>query len=130
MIINFFNCKNIDGKKYLVKDMVLECWTKDHFIWTLALGAPGLIFIIIVPIFGIIFLFIKRKKSDQYNFQIYYLQLYQGLRQKALYWEFVNTLRKLILVVLLIMIPYYYVLIQPLFAFITVFIFWRLQRKL
>jgi len=50
---------------------------------------------------ALILLYKNIKKGLENSVNKYFLILYQGLKIKAFYWEFVNTLRKVLLVIIL-----------------------------
>ena len=64
------------------------------------------------------------KKDDNNKIKQYFLILYQGLRPQAYYWEFVNTLRKvlilLILTALILFDPFYRILIAVIILVVTI----------
>jgi len=71
--------------------MKINCWKHGHLIWSFAFGLPGLlIFILIIPVVGTVFLIINKKKSNQPQFMQYYILLYQGYKNSVIYWEFSN----------------------------------------
>ena len=105
-LLNFFNCWVIEEEIRLLRDLQTVCWKGSHLIWTLVFGLPGLIIIlVIIPVFGTIFLLFKKKQSDDPNFMQYFILLYQGYNKDTIYWEFCNIVRKIILVVFLAIIP-------------------------
>lgn len=59
---------------------------------------PIVIWTITCPLIAFIYLYRNRKNLDSPKVQSYFLILYQGLRQKVYYWEFVNTVRKIMMV--------------------------------
>ena len=50
-----------------------------------------------MPLFAFIVLLVNRNGLDSGPVRIIFLVLYQGLKKNAFYWEFVNTLRKVLL---------------------------------
>ena len=48
--------------------------------------------------FAFIILFIYRHQLEEDHVKNYYLILYQGLRNKVFYWEFINTIRKVMII--------------------------------
>jgi len=58
-----------------------------------------------IPATGLIHLIIWRKHLQAPTFQQKYIVLYQGLRPNRFFWEAVNTLRKILILILNIAIP-------------------------
>ena len=105
-LLNFFNCRTIEEEILLWRDLQTVCWKGAHLIWTLIFGLPGLlIMLVIIPVFGTIFLLFKKNKSDDPLFMQYYILLYQGYNKETIYWEFCNIVWKIILAVFLAIIP-------------------------
>ena len=60
-----------------------------------------LVWVIATPVAALILLYKNINKGPDNSVNKYFLILYQGLKRKTFYWEFVNTLRKIILVIIL-----------------------------
>ena len=60
-----------------------------------------LVWVIATPVAALILLYKNINKGPDNSVNKYFLILYQGLKKKAFYWEFVNTLRKVLLVIIL-----------------------------
>ena len=96
------------------------------------LGFPILLFwVAFVPLFGLFLLMKNIKKEDDNKTKQYFLILYQGLKPEVYYWEFVNSLRKvLILLTLTVLIsynPFYKILVSVLILIISVRVQLRLE---
>ena len=96
------------------------------------LGFPILLFwVVFVPLFGLFLLMKNIKKEDDNKIKQYFLILYQGLKPEVYYWEFVNSLRKvLILLTLTVLIsynPFYKILVSVLILIISVRVQLRLE---
>ena len=52
---------------------------------------------IALPVIALVLLFKNIKKDEDNKIKQYMLILYQGLKQNRFYWEFINTLRKVLL---------------------------------
>ena len=75
-----------------------DCYSSEHITWIMVIAVPSLIIWVIgVPLFAFIVLSINRHSLDSGPVKKIFLVLYQGLEQKAFYWEFVNTIRKVLL---------------------------------
>ena len=70
----------------------------EHIKWWLLIGMP-IIFIWVTscPIIALVLIFKNYKESKSNKVKMYFLVLYQGLKQEKFYWEFVNTLRKVLI---------------------------------
>ena len=67
-------------------------------MWCFVIGFPILvIWVAFTPIFSLILLSRNIKKDDDNKIKQYMLILYQGLKPSRYYWEFVNTLRKVLI---------------------------------
>ena len=65
--------------------------------WIMLLSVPGLILWVIgIPLFAFILLLINRNSLRSGPVRKIFLVLYQGYKPNAFYWEFVNTLRKVL----------------------------------
>ena len=53
---------------------------------------------IIPPLFAFFILFKNRNHLEEDHVKNYYLILYQGLRREVFYWEFINTIRKILII--------------------------------
>jgi len=61
MVLNLFNCMQIENENLLVRDLQTKCWTLKHMGWVFGFGVPLLIlFLLVIPVCGTIFLILKR----------------------------------------------------------------------
>ena len=75
-----------------------DCYSSQHIFWVMVLSVPSLILWVIgIPLFAFFVLLINRSNLDSGPVKRIFFILYQGLKQNAFYWEFVNTLRKVLL---------------------------------
>jgi len=76
-------------------DTDLDWYSKEHLKWCLGLGVPILvIWILGLPLVAL-FLMSRNIKNEDSKVSKYFLILYQGLRRKHFYWEFINSSRKI-----------------------------------
>ena len=96
---SLFECQRIEDDVYKMKaHLDFDCYSPDHITWIMVIAMPSLIIWVIgVPLFAFIVLSINRHSLDSGPVKKIFLVLYQGLKQKAFYWEFVNTIRKVLL---------------------------------
>ena len=100
---SLFECENIDKDQYKMRThLEYEWYSTEHIMWIIILGVPSLtVWIIGIPLVALIILLINRESLlESGPVRKVFLVLYQGLKQSAFYWEFVNTLRKVVLVFL------------------------------
>lgn len=50
-----------------------------------------------MPVISLILIYKGFKQEEESKLRNYFLILYQGLKPKAIYWEYINTLRKILL---------------------------------
>ena len=89
-----------------------------------------LIWVLGIPLFGIIFLTVKRKEILKPKFKKNFLILYQGLKPNRYYWEFVNVLRKVFVMLSNVIIPNEMWSYRIMLAIIFLLCFLRLQLRL
>lgn len=79
LVLAIFNCTGIEGVLRLQRDMDLRCWTSNHMRWAFGFGIPyTVLFILGLPILGIVFLTINRKRIESPRFIQYFIVMYQG----------------------------------------------------
>lgn len=98
-----FMCTQIEGKYYLRKDVQLECFTPQHFMFAFSVGLPGIILYVIgTPGISFWLLYKRRHKltvtgiAGQETRQTYGF-LYRGYR--IFYWEIIIMSRKISMVI-------------------------------
>ncbi|CAI2375458.1 unnamed protein product [Moneuplotes crassus] len=124
--IDIFRCLKISDDAYKVRiDSDIDCYSMEHIKWCLILGGPILIFwVSLLPLIALVLMYRNVGVPDQNNqVQKYFLILYQGLKSKHFYWEFVNSARK-IAVLIAFLLP---TSIQILFSVTILICTWRLQ---
>lgn len=80
--------------------MTRECFEKQHLVFSLALGVPGIILFVVAPPLGLFWLLYKRRGTSLYKdrTRVKYLFLYHSYKEKFYYWEAVKMLFILCLV--------------------------------
>ena len=123
--VSIFEWVQIDEGIYKVRiDTNMECYSSDHIYWWFLLGVPILAFwVIFLPLLALYLLFKNIHKGDRNKINMYFLILYQGLKKDIFYWEFVNTLRKVLILVsfaaLATFLPLYKIMISVVILIIT-----------
>ena len=130
MTFSLFRCSDFDfSTSRFTHDMRIKCWSRPHFIFTLAAGAPLLlIWVIGIPLFSFLILLLNRRRLNDPRFMSKFITLYRGLRDKAFYWESVNIFRKLALIALNFAIPASTTFYKPLLGVIFLMSLQRLQH--
>ena len=84
---------------YRVKVNTNIVWySGEHFKWWFLVGFPIIImWVVCAPLTALILLYKNYKQSSSNKVNQYFLMLYQGFKQDRFYWEFVNTLRKVLI---------------------------------
>jgi hypothetical protein len=82
------------------------------------------------PILIAIILFRNRHSLEESHVQRYFLLLYQGLKPKVFYWEIVNTLRKVSIVAVNVLMSTLPITYSGLTAVLILIFFIRLQLRL
>ncbi|CAI2368076.1 unnamed protein product [Moneuplotes crassus] len=101
--ISLFKCIEIDeGYKVARIDTNLECFSPTHLKWCIIVGIPIiLVWVIACPLITYLVILKQRKKKDN-RMMGYFLIIYQGLKPEVIYWEFVNTMRKVAILLFLL----------------------------
>ncbi|CAI2361155.1 unnamed protein product [Moneuplotes crassus] len=92
--INIFRCIEIDeNTKVALIDTKIICYSYTHLKWCIIVALPILlIWVTACPLIALILMYKNKKKMGDY-----FLTIYQGLKPNVRYWEFVNTLRKVLI---------------------------------
>ena len=78
--------------------MEYDWFSFDHIYWALVIALPIIIvWVIAMPVIALIILIKFRNRLDDDNVKRYMLIIYQGLDRHVFYWEFVNSLRKFLM---------------------------------
>ena len=103
--LSIFRCVDIDEDESRARiDTTITCYSAKHLKWCFALGLPIIVFwVISPPLIAFLLLYKNIKKEGNNKVKTYLLILYQGLKERTFYWEFVNTIRKVILLIVLLL---------------------------
>ena len=96
---SLFECQYIEDSDYKMKAYLgFDCYDSQHTFWIFILAVPSLIIWVVgIPLFAFIVLLYHRNNLESGPVKRIFFVLYQGLKQNTFYWEFVNTLRKVLL---------------------------------
>jgi len=106
-ILNVFNCLQVEGKDYLVRDVSVLCYDDQ---WT-SYAACAAIFTLLFPV-GIpaFYLYILRRHRSTLNESATLLQLgflYEAYTEVNWYWELIDMLHKLLVTSVVSFLPNY-----------------------
>ena len=97
-------------------------------MWCLIIGFPILIiWVIFIPVFALVLLTKYIKKGDDSKVKQYMLILYQGLKPDRYYWEFVNSLRKVLILMSFTLFVTFSIAYKIMIATIILLITFRIQ---
>ena len=97
--LSLFECVSIEEDDFRMRVHTdYKCFSGDHITWIMVVGLPNIIIWIVgAPSVAFYILFKNKENLESQFIKGYYLILYQGLRHKVYYWEFVNTMRKIMI---------------------------------
>ena len=126
--LSIFRWIKIDDNNLRVRiDSDIKCYSGEHLKWWVLLGLPILaIWVVGMPVFALITMHKNIRKKGDNKIKEYFLILNQGLREKHFYWEFVNSLRK-VLILLSFVFPTNF---QIVFSTSLLIVTWRIQNYL
>ena len=97
-------------------------------MWCFVIGFPILIiWVIFIPVFALILLTRYIKKGDDSKVKQYMLILYQGLKPDRYYWEFVNSLRKVLILMSFTLFVTFSIAYKIMIATIILLVTFRIQ---
>ena len=100
--VSIFECVEIDNNIYKVRiNTNMDCYSSEHILWWFYLGVTIILFWVIgLPLFALYLLSKNINKEESNRINMYFLILYQGLKRNRFYWEFANSLRKMLILVI------------------------------
>ena len=130
--LKIFECIQVDeNDKRMTLYMNYKCYSFDHVFWMLTAAVPMLvIWVVGAPCLALVILYKHRKDLDNGYIKNYMLVLYQGLKPNTFYWEFVNTLRKLLILTISVFMSTESSNYQVLISVIILYGIYRIQLKL
>ena len=129
--LSLSQCIEIDTGDFRVSaDLDIIWYSPQHIFWWFMLSLP----ILVIWVFGtqfliLLYLFKHRKQLNSVYVKQYFHVIYIGYREECFYWEFVNILKKFILIALndLSQVPKTY---KGMLAITRIFFLVRLQKFL
>ena len=126
---SIFRCVEIDSGNLKVRvDTDIACYSFEHIKWCILLGIPILlVWVTSLPLIALILMHRSvRKENSEGELKQNFLILYQGLKTKHFYWEFVNSLKKVIILISFLF-PEPFKIGVPI---LTLLVAWRVQNYL
>jgi len=120
-----------DNEQRVTIDMSIKCYSDTHMFWSLWVGIPMIVFWVFGAPLLVLFILTKNRNNLQEPYmKRYFLVLYQGLKKKTYYWEFVNTLRKMLMPALSVVLATFPAFYRAMVAIIILVILFRIQQYL
>ncbi|CDW74982.1 UNKNOWN [Stylonychia lemnae] len=115
---SIFQCKDIDDESRLRLDLEIQCWDKQHSLFSYFIALPTIILWGLgIPFFGLAILIKERKSLDQIQTRQKYGFLYRGYRIDFYYWEIVIMYRKILIIFIAVFVSSLGVVAQALVMF-------------
>ena len=101
--ISTFRWIKIDVNTYVARiDTDISWYSEEHIKWLFLIAIPMIIvWVITLPIVSLILLY-NSFKDENSKIKHYLMILYQGLKPSIFYWEFVNSVRKVFILSVLV----------------------------
>ncbi|CAG9321999.1 unnamed protein product [Blepharisma stoltei] len=95
-----FDCTELDyGKDWLVDDLNIRCWDRQHVFYITVIAIPAIILWGVGIPTTCCFLIMKNKdRLNNINVRIKYGFLFNGYKSRSYYWEFIIIYRKIIII--------------------------------
>jgi hypothetical protein len=102
-----------EGSQRARIDTRMNWYSNEHLFWWVVLGLPILtVWVVGAPLTALILLIRNFKKGSSNKINQYLLILYQGFRYDNYYWEFMNTIRKMWILFMLLLPDHIKILIS------------------
>ena len=88
-----------------------------------------LFWVIGLPVIGFTLIYRNKENLNSEDILAKYRMLYQGLRPEAYYWEFLNVMRKIMLIAINVFLSGFDIGYKPLCALIVLVIALRIQER-
>jgi hypothetical protein len=109
-----------ENTKRAIVDLELDCYSYDHMFWVVVLGLPIVLILVIgAPMVAFLLLLKYIKKGRDNKITQYFLMFTQGYKHSIFYWEFINILRKMILLFMLLVNDIFKILTSAIVLMLT-----------
>ena len=123
-MFNDYNCKDIDGDKFVFVDMTIKCWDTAHAFWSYSVAMPSIIvWGLGIPFFALVLMTRERHQLDKIETKEKFGFLYNGYTQALFFWEIVIMYRKIAMIFISVFIQPFGVISQALIVFMLMIIF-------
>lgn len=90
-------------QQFLAVDPQIECWNDQHFFWAFMVALPSfLLWGILMPIFLYKGIQRRKKKSSIYAVLARFSFIVGAYKEEMFFWEFIITIRKILLIMILV----------------------------
>lgn len=109
----------------------MDCFSDEHLKWISIVGLPIIVvWVVTAPVIALVLLFVNRNKTDNNKAKEYLLILYQGLKPDRFYWEFVNTFRKVLILIMFAILSQFSISMGIILVIVLLVAIIRVQQKL
>eukprot|EP00347_Sterkiella_histriomuscorum_P016984 403351103 len=131
-LFGLFNCLELDsGEYWLRNDLQIRCWSDTHLKLALGTGLPAiLIWVVGLPVLMLVILKRNQKDLDQESMLKRYKMIYQGFQRKYFFWEYINTFRKVMLIVINVFLSIYINVFKVLLSLMVLVFLQQFQKRI
>jgi len=99
-LFSIFTCRELlPGQFWLVSNISIRCWDREHVQGILMLALPGIaVWVVGLPTVCLLVLIAKKNKLSDLGMRVRFSFLFKGYRSEWYFWEFVILYRKIIVV--------------------------------
>lgn len=130
--ISLFSCRELEsGETWLNDDLDVRCWQDHHTFYLYRFGLPTFIItIILVPLCYLIFLLTLKRKQKFTQLLLYWGLVTNGLKENYIFWDFIQHLKKFLLLILNSLLIQESLLFRALVSSFIIIIFNELLEKI
>ncbi|KAL4472869.1 hypothetical protein ABPG72_020603 [Tetrahymena utriculariae] len=100
-LLRVMSCRQIDGKRYILADITLSCYSQTHILYIFYICIPGIVMWgILIPLLILRKLYQNKNNLDNVLVRIPYGFLYQDYKYDKYYWEFLKSYMKILIVII------------------------------
>jgi len=114
----------------MAKDSEVQCWTPFHILWSVGIALPFfLLWGIVLPVILFRKLVLCSNNLDNQETYSKFAFVYEGMKKRRYYWEFVILIRKTLIVIIFVFVNVISVQAQAFATFLVLLVFSALQIK-
>jgi hypothetical protein len=131
MMFKSLSCMEIDpGESWLLEDLSIRCWEGDHYVYSTAVGLPGLIIWGLgIPALALKLLITRRYRLRSLEVKTKFGFLFIGYNNANFYWEFVILYRKIAIAFASVFLSSVSVNVQALVVMLIILLAFNLQVR-